>query len=267
MRVLFAGVLCLFIAGGAEAQRRGGGSVGGGMRGGMGGGGFHGSTGGGFRPGGGSFGGFRGGSSGFGSSYGGFGGHGYSGYGGFGGYRGLDGSRGSSFRFGFGLGYGGYGYPYYSYGYGSPYLGGYWGGFSDAYYPYDYGYAASPGYGYAASPAVTVVYPAQQSMAPVYVAPPPERANPAIHEYDQYGQEIRGGGSSGSSGGARASSPIYLFAFQDHAIRAAAAYWVEGKTLHYVTLQHEEKQAALESLDRPLTLQLNRERQIPIQLP
>jgi len=39
-----------------------------------------------------------------------------------------------------------------------------------------------------------------------------------------------------------AASPIYLVAFQkDHEIRAAAAYWVDGQTLHYVTQQHEEK--------------------------
>ena len=170
-------------------------------------------------------------------------------------------------RIGFGLGFGyGYGWPYYgsSYlGYGVPYLGGYWDSY--AYAPYDYGY----GYGYAASPAVTVVYPAQQSMAPVYVVPQAERANPVTREYDQYGQETQGGAASTPQAPAsgRSSSPIYLFAFQDHVIRAANAYWVDGKTLHYVTLQHEEKQAPLESLDRALTLQLNRERQVRVQLP
>jgi hypothetical protein len=161
---------------------------------------------------------------------------------------------------GFGLGYGyGYGSPYLGYGY--PYLGGYADGCG--YDPYDYSY------GYTAAPAVTVVYPQAQTMAPVYVMPQPERANPVTHEYDQYGQEVRGGSSQAQTPAAsgRASSPIYLFAFQDHVIRAANAYWVEGKQLHYVTLQHEERQAPLDSLDRALTLQLNRERQVPLQLP
>ena len=40
-----------------------------------------------------------------------------------------------------------------------------------------------------------------------------------------------------------------------------------ASTLHYVTLQHEERQAPLDSLDRALTLQFNRERQVPVQLP
>jgi hypothetical protein len=233
MRVLFSTVLCLALAGTGMAQRRGGGGFGG-MRGG---GGFHGGfTGGGFR--GSNFGGFRGG------SFGGF-------HNGFGGFRGFDGFRSfGGYRnsyLGFGLGYG-YGVPYYGY---DPYL------WSD-YAPYDYGYAAAP--------AVTVVYPQQQqSMAPIYVAPP-ERANPVTHEYDQYGQELHGS-SAPPPANTRASSPIYLFAFHDHMIRAANAYWVDGKTLHYVTLQHEEKQAPLDTLDRDLTLQLNRERQVRVQLP
>jgi len=81
-----------------------------------------------------------------------------------------------------------------------------------------------------------------------------------IREYDEFGQETRRSGASGAS-------PIYLVAFQDHSIRAAAAYWVDGRTLHYVTLQHEEKQAALDTVDRDLSMQLNRERHVQFQLP
>src|SRR5205085_7907483 len=68
-----------------------------------------------------------------------------------------------------------------------------------------------------------------------------DRANSGSGGYDQYGQEMRQGGAT-----AAGSSPIYLFAFQDHTIRAAASYWVDGQTLHYVTLQHEEKQGRSE---------------------
>ena len=56
-------------------------------------------------------------------------------------------------------------------------------------------------------------------------------------------------------------------AFKDHAISAAAAYWVDVRTLHYVTLQHEEKQAPLDTVDRDFSMQLNRERHVPFQLP
>jgi hypothetical protein len=75
-------------------------------------------------------------------------------------------------------------------------------------------------------------------------------------EYDQYGQEVRPAGS-----------PLYLIAFTDHTIRAATAYRVEGNTLHYTTPEKEEKEVPLNTVDRALSTQLNRERQVPFQLP
>ena len=253
MRFFLQLALCGLLAGGVAIAQRGGGGHGGGMGGGgFRGGGMGGGMGsGGFRGGGGG-GGFHGGVGVGGGFHGGFnnGSHG-----GFNNGFHVTGFRpGFGFnRFGFGAGF--YGYPYWGYG-GYPSYGGYGLGYYDS-YPYGGYYPYDSGYAYNTSPNVTVVYPSQAA-APVYV----ERATPVTHEYDQYGQEVQSsGGSSGSS------SPIYLFAFQDHAIRAAASYWVEGKTLHYVTLQHEEKQAPIDSLDRDLTQRLNRERRVQMQLP
>jgi len=159
-------------------------------------------------------------------------------------------------------GYGGYSYwPGGGLGlgyWGSPYYG-YW---DD---PNAYGYSTYPSYssGYAApveynpSPNVTVIYPSNAQ--PQYSAPP----QPVVRTYDQYGQETPPAASASASSG----SPIYLIATKDEAIRAAAAYWVDGRTLHYVTLQHEAKQVALDSVDRGLTMQLNRERNVAFQLP
>src|ERR1035438_2171151 len=161
------------------------------------------------------------------------GGHG----GGIGGGIGRGGFRG-------GFGYGGFGW------------GGYWPGYYDYYDSYPYASYPYGSVGYTTSPNVTVVYP----QTPAYVA------HPVMHEYDQYGQEVKsadaGGASSNSNG-----SPVYLIAFQNHTIQAAAAYWVDGKTLHYVTLQHEEKQSPLETVDRGLSQQLNTERRVQFQLP
>jgi len=214
------------------AQRHGGGG-GGGFRGGSIGGGIGGGIRGGY--GGGFAGGFRGG-------YGGYGGYGRYGYGVRGGL-------------GYGYGYGYYGYPWYGLGVGL--------GWYDPYY-YDYGYSpyistypsySNPVYGYNPSPNVTVVYG-----SPRTAPDPPSTVRPVTRTYDQYGQEV---GSSGAQSG----SPIYLIATKDQAIRAAASYWVDGRTLHYVTLQHEEKQVPLETVDRDLSLQLNRERHVQFQLP
>jgi hypothetical protein len=162
---------------------------------------------------------------------------------------------------GFGLGY--WGSPYYGYwddpySYDNPYT----------YYPnYSTGYAAPTEYN--PSPNVTVIYPA--NTPPAYSAP----VRPVMRTYDQYGQQVQPqqpqvqpeAQSQASNGGASAGSPIYLIASKDQTIRAALAYWVDGSMLHFVTLQHEEKQEPLNSVDRGLTLQLNRERRVPIQLP
>jgi hypothetical protein len=174
-----------------------------------------------------------------------------------GGFHGGGGAIGG-FRGGFG--YGSYGYRGY---YGGLYGYSYWPGWSYgySYWPgyYDYGYAPYGYYPYSydPSPNTTVIY-----SAPVQDAPRtayPERGDPVAGQYDQYGQEIK----SSTGGGA----PIYLLAFTDHTIRAAAAYWMDGKTLHYVTLEHEQKQAPLDTVDRDLSVQLNRERRVPFSLP
>jgi hypothetical protein len=232
------------------------------MRGGGGGGGFHGGgggMGGGFRGGGGGMGGFRGG----GGFNGGFhGGGGFNGgfHGGFNGGRFNNGFfRGN--RFGFRSAFFGGFWPYaywpsYGYGYGYPAYG-------YSYDPYDYPSYSYPisnydsGYGYqpAQQPAsnVTVIYPPQQT------------ASPVLREYDQYGQEMRRGGDP-SGGAAPGGSPVYLIAFKDHAIHAVASYWVNGTTLHYVTLEHQEHQVAMDSVDRAMSEQLNRERRVPFSL-
>ncbi len=148
---------------------------------------------------------------------------------------------------GLGWGVGNYGCPY-SYPCSSyvtyPYVGGYWPGYSDV--PMISYTSPAP-----AQSGVTVVYPGQAFV---------ERAHPVTHEYDASGREILPQASSNAS-------PIYLFAFGDQTIRAASSYRVEGQTLHYVTIHHEEKQAPFDSLDRELTLQLNRERNVSIRLP
>jgi hypothetical protein len=223
--------LTCLLSTGVMAQRGGGGGA-------RGGGGFSGGHGG-FAGGGFGGGGFRGGFSG-GGFRGGFGNFGFN-RGGF-----VTGFRGVGLGF-YGGYYGGYWpsyYPYGAYAYAPSYY--------DS-YPYDYGYAA-PAPAYQSSPNVTVVYPSQ-AQQPQY-----ERVAPVTHEYDEYGQEV--GRPSNPSG-----SPIYLMAMKDHTIQAAASYRVEGRTVHYVTLQHEAKQVSLDSIDRELSAQLNRERRVDFQLP
>lgn len=249
MKLLLQLALCGCLAGGVAMAQRGGG--GGGMRGGGGGGMHVGGGGGGSVSRGYSGGGYRGG--------GGYYGGGYRGYGGYrGGYYGGYYGRGWGYRGYYGGYYWPYSYyPYFGFGYSS------WPG----YYDYGSGYDsyAYPSYSYPAyQPAsnVSVVYPPPQTQtAPstVYV----ERANPSLRQYDEYGQEVGQPAPAAASNG----SPVYLIAFRDKSIRAAMAYWVEGKTLHYVTQEHEQKQVPVDTVDRDLSLRLNRERRVQFSLP
>ncbi len=59
----------------------------------------------------------------------------------------------------------------------------------------------------------------------------------------------------------------YLIAFKDHSIYSALAYWLDGDTLHYVTPLGVHNQASLDLIDRKFTEQLNRERNVQMQLP
>jgi hypothetical protein len=212
---------------GAYAQRGGGGHGGGG--------GFHGggSFGGGHSFSGGSVGGgFRGGSS-FSSGY-----RGGAGYGGA--YRG-------GYGYGRGYGYGyrgfGWGYPYWGFGFGFgawPYYG-YYGAYP--YYDYGYSYPTYPDpYYYGDPPADPPAYAQTQ---PAYQG---------TGGYDQYGQRISRPGANQAD-----AAPMYLFAFKDHTIQAASGYSVTDGFLHYTTLEHAAKQAPLNTLDRSLTLRLNKE--------
>ncbi len=102
---------------------------------------------------------------------------------------------------------------------------------------------------------MTYNYGTDPAPAPVRAYEPPARAR----------SYARDNSEAAPQNGER---PIYLIAFkgQDN-IRAAEAYWVTGSTLHFVTLQHEQRQAPLDSLDRALTFQLNRERHVDLRLP
>jgi hypothetical protein len=221
----------------AVAQRGGGHGGGGGFRGGMGGG-FRGGMGGGFRGGGFVGPGFRGG-------FGGFRGGGFRG--GFVGFRG--GFRGFFPRNRVFVGYGfspwGYwpnywGYPYYSAGWGYPYYG---------YSNYDYSGYSYPPYDYGSSPSPSVViYRSQPTV--VYDA----QAQQEILEYPETSQ-----------GNGR---PIYLIALKgQNNVYAAQAYWVSQNSLHFVTLQGEQKQAPVSSVDRALTFRLNDDRHVDFWLP
>jgi hypothetical protein len=59
----------------------------------------------------------------------------------------------------------------------------------------------------------------------------------------------------------------YLIAYKNHTVYAALAYWVEDKTLNYVTTENQHNQASLDAIDLQLTKRLNQDREVPFSIP
>jgi hypothetical protein len=128
-------------------------------------------------------------------------------------------------------------------------------GYSDPYFSNPYpNYASYPSAGYS-NPAPVIISqnyyygyaPAESSPAPRVEEYRPEPAAPSEPRKEE--------------------ASLYLIAFKDHNIRAVLAYWADGATLHYVTMDHEQKQTTVSSVDRELSERLNRERNVRFGLP
>ncbi len=108
----------------------------------------------------------------------------------------------------------------------------------------------SPYYPPYANPNVPFLYP-----QPVPYPPPVVRESPRI-VIRQYQEEYW-----------RPRQIRYLIAFKDNLIQWADAYWVSANILYYVTPDHQQRAAPLDSVDRTLSERLNSERDIPFYLP
>jgi hypothetical protein len=51
----------------------------------------------------------------------------------------------------------------------------------------------------------------------------------------------------------------FLLAYKDHSIYSVLAYWVEDKTMHYVTTNNTHNQASVDLIDMDLTKTLNKD--------
>ncbi len=137
----------------------------------------------------------------------------------------------------------------------------YAGDFAGTGYGYGYGYNGdASGYGYAAQ--------AQPPVNVTVVNAPPQAPTVIINQ--NFGPQP----DAGSSETARVYQPSYqpaannnadtpaqphyfLIAFKDHSVYSALAYWIEDKTMHYVTPQQTHNQASLDLIDLDFTNKLN----------
>lgn len=88
-----------------------------------------------------------------------------------------------------------------------------------------------------------------------FAAPPPTPPPPAEQASQRPGDPIG------------PADNYYLIAYKNHSVYTALAYWVEDKTLHYVTTENTHNQASLDLIDLNLTKTLNQARQVPFSIP
>ena len=131
--------------------------------------------------------------------------------------------------------------------------------FDNSYYYQENGYP----YGYGAAPP-----------APEYPGAPPASQQPVIinqyfggPEPPQSNPPAANNNNPQTSGGPIGDPQnFYLIAFRNRTVTAALAYWVEDKTLHYVTMQNTHNQASLDLVDVDRTKTLNRDREVPFSI-
>ena len=164
-----------------------------------------------------------------------------------------------------------YGYPY-AYSVWVPDYYDYLDSQSQSASPYGYG----PQYGPAADasalygpPPAAAAGPQQPVIINQYFgAPGPPQGN--APDANTQGAGFQGAGANDSQApGDPIGSPqnYYLIAYKNHAVYTALAYWVEDKTLHYVTTQNTHNQASLDLIDLTLTKSLNQHNDVPFAIP
>lgn len=66
---------------------------------------------------------------------------------------------------------------------------------------------------------------------------------------------------------ARPKPAVYLIALRDDTIQAATSYWTDATMLHCITLEGAHEQIRLDLIDRRLSAELNRRRNVDFRLP
>jgi hypothetical protein len=97
----------------------------------------------------------------------------------------------------------------------------------------------------------------------------PDTANPVMHDYSNAPLPVPGAQQSTNDQTSAAGDRqvMFLIALKDHTIFPAVAYWVEGDTLNYITVQGAKNSVSLDLVDRDFSKQINQERRVEFGLP
>jgi hypothetical protein len=133
---------------------------------------------------------------------------------------------------------------------------------------FDYVNQAAP-YGYAPPPGPEGPNNGGAPQQPVIINQYFSSPAPGTAEPQQQSPAPAANNANTAAPGAPVGEPqnYYLIAYKDHAIYPALAYWMEDKTLHYVTTENMHNQASLDLIDLALTKRLNQDHNLSFSLP
>jgi hypothetical protein len=98
----------------------------------------------------------------------------------------------------------------------------------------------------------------------------PDSANPVVRDYSNVPLPEPGPQAANAGDSAVDTSDqqvMFLIAMKDHTIYPAIAYWVDGDTLNYITVQGVKNSVSLDLVDRDFSKQINKERKVEFGLP
>ncbi len=98
----------------------------------------------------------------------------------------------------------------------------------------------------------------------------PDSANPVIRDYSNVPlpEPAPQAANTGDSAVNTSDQQVmFLIAMKDHTIYPAIAYWVDGDTLNYITVQGAKNSVSLDLVDRDFSKQINKERKVEFGLP
>jgi|SRR5579872_1657776 len=99
----------------------------------------------------------------------------------------------------------------------------------------------------------------------------PDAANPVVRDYSNVPLPEPGQFQTPPANNDQAATGdqqvMFLIAMKDHTIYPAIAYWVEGDTLNYITVQGAKNSVSLDLVDRDFSKQINQERKVEFGLP
>jgi hypothetical protein len=127
----------------------------------------------------------------------------------------------------------------------------------------------APGYGYNDPNSYAYGYsdngaPSQSPVVIMNQSFRPDAVNPVFRDYTNVPLPE----AAPNPGGPRDDQPtIYLIAMTDHTIFATVAYWVEGDSLTYITVDGNQNKASLALVDREFSAKLNADRNVEFRLP